>query len=123
MSQLTATQNTIRNKFQKTYTNRLEHEQDVKQSLNSLSASTLPTATESPMVTTIASPLTSTTASSLETTIASLSPAIPLNNHYNPNKLCAKLRLLIDSPVADNLQQKREIRSIIKQLRELKIIV
>lgn len=115
MNQKTTTQNVIRNKFQKAYANRLEHEQDVEQSMKSHTVSPLPTP---------ASPITTT---SVTTTIpaTTTSSDAKTNNEmqFDPNQLCDKLRVLMNSPVADSLHQKREISFIIKKLRELEIIV
>lgn len=112
MNQLTTTQNVIRNKFKKAYANRLEHEHHVKQTLNQAS----------PLSTTTASPL-STTTTMIPANKSSSDAKANNEMQFHPNQLCDKLRLLMNSPVADSLYQKREISFIIKKLRELEIIV
>lgn len=103
ISKLTATQNVIRNKFEKAYVNRLEHEHDVNQAMK---------------------PLTSPTTSLL-------SLVTPQNSSFktssleinNINDLCKRLQKLINSPINTNDNRNQEITCIIGKLRELEIIV
>lgn len=102
VSKFNTTQNVIRNKFEKAYTNRLEHEHDVNQAMKSLTAT----------------PSTPTTNYAIETR----SIEIKEETQYDPNELCLRLKLLLNSKFADNVHHTHEISSIITKLRKAEII-
>lgn len=103
-SKLSATQNVIRDKFEKAYTNRLEHEHDVNQVFK-------------PLATPPSTP------SSMNHAIKTGSVGTKEEMQYDPNELCERLRLLASSQIAGDVNHAQETNSIIVKLRELKIIV
>lgn len=70
-----------------------------------------------PMTTTLATKTTPTTLTKLADS------DIIRNYSHNPNALCERLRLLVTSQIAGNINQIEEINIIIVQLRDLGIIV
>lgn len=108
LSKLTATQNVIRNKFKKAYTNRLEREHDVNRAMK---------------------PLTSSSTTTSLTNESGFKKKDEFSNHsiesraIDSNELCNSLRKLLTSQIVDNVNHTHEINSIIEQLRELKIII
>lgn len=96
-SKISITQSVIRKKFQKACMNRIEREHDVNQALKPL----------------IANSQTSSSTIAIET-----------NNEMqnDPNELCVKLRSLINSSIAKNMDHTHEINSIIAKLHELEIL-
>lgn len=97
ISKLTATQNVIKKKFKKALMNRLEHEENVNDTINQTSNACNATATVD--------------ASG--------------QNEYDPNELCIKLKSLIDATnrSKDKKIHIAEIKSIIAKLTDLHIIV
>lgn len=104
VTKLTATQNVIRNKFEETYKNRLEHEHDVNRAMKSLPASSS----------------TSTMNYAIETRSIGINEEMQYD--YDPNELCLRLKFLLNSKFTDNEHNTHEISSIITKLREAKII-
>lgn len=94
MLKLTATQNVIRNKFRKIHANRLDHEQNVEQTLKPLEETTASTDNQSRLI-------------------------IKLNS--DPNAICDELRRLL--LLSSHTNEKQSIDSILKELRDLDIIV
>lgn len=104
-AKISDTRNVIMNKFKKACSIRLEHERDVNQSMKPLTA--LPTSSSKTMIDAI----------EIESS--------EKNNemHDNPNELCLKLKVLMQSWFAGNVEHTHEISSIIAKLRELEIIM
>lgn len=103
-----ATQNIIKNKYCKAYANRLEHENELKhtiQPIHMVSTNDASTTHSRPMSTT-------------------KEIVVDINaENSNPNKLCEKMRLLLSPMNACDLAHVEEINSIIVKLREQEIIV
>lgn len=110
-SKLTATQNVIRNKFEKVHTNRLEHEQDVEQSFPSTQQQHEPVTTE----------LTHNSINKqqciTESKIEYTPRTVQKSRSRDPNELCDRLRMKISSG------DMKSINVIIGELRDLEIIV
>lgn len=103
-SKLSATQNIIRKKFEKAYTNRIEHEQDVNRVMNRLTTSPLSTKTdesESENKDFSLRDLSKTTINTPQLRLSNKSysnDAVKINKeiHRDPNALCDNLRLLLE---------------------------
>lgn len=134
MSKLSLAQNTIRNKFEKTLTNRLEHEQNVEQALKPLTA-IASTQEKQPQqhqhhnitceaesknkhakIMNSASQMCLPNKSYLNTTFNSRTTKKPCD----PNELCDSLRMLLATPFTADMNS---INSILEELRYLEIIV
>lgn len=96
IAKISATQNVIRKKFVKTYSNRIDHENNVNQSIK---------------------PLTCSRSTSKKCNKNSL---LKVNNI---NMLCNRLQKHINSQISTNVNYRQEIRAIISTLRELGIVV
>lgn len=133
-SKLTATQNVIRDKFEKAYTNRVEHEQDVNRVMNSLTTSTITDESESRNNDFSLRDLSKTTTndtpqlrlSNRRYSNQSIKPrSIKTNRekHHNPNELCDNLRMLLASLLTGDTNSMQFINAILDELRDLNIIV
>lgn len=116
MTQITDTQNVLRNKFEKACMNRFNHEQEVNQALKPLTSIPSP------------SSLTSISISDLDSreNVFSLRKLSTTSNKFQSigkNDLCERLRVLLNSQIADNVNHTQEINSIIIKLRELGILI
>lgn len=136
MSKLSATQNVIRNKFEKTLTNRLEHEQDVEQALKPLTAIASIQEKQKPQQHQHHNITDETESKNKHAKIMNSASrmCLPnksyLNNVDNsrtikqklrdPNELCDNLRMLLASPFATDMNS---INAILEELRDLEIIV
>lgn len=134
MSKLSATQNIIRNKFEKVYTNRLEHEQDVEQALKPLTANASTTVIQQPqqqqqhitydldLKNNLAKTINSTPQLRLSNKSYLKHPAKSksIKKHCDPNELCDNLRMLLSTPFAVDMNS---INAILGELRNLEIIV
>lgn len=134
-SKLTATQNILRNKFEKAYTNRVEHEDNVNRALNPL------TATSSSITDNLESEnnnfsLHDLSKTTNDTPQLRLSTKSYSNNginsqlietikekHCDPNALCDELRTQISSLLAGEMNCIHIINNILEELRDLQIIV
>lgn len=99
LAKISATQTVIKNKFVKAYTNRIEHENDVNETMKPLTCSRQRRST------------------SKKTNKNSLL------NINDINELCNRLQKLINSQISRNVNYSQEIKMIISKLRELGIIV
>lgn len=98
MLKIIATQNVIQNKFKKARKNRIDHENDAMKPLALIAP--------------------------LSSHIADQNPfKLNVNIQYDVNKLCDKLRRLINSPMVANEKHSTEITSIITILREHGILL
>lgn len=95
---ITDTRNAIMNKFKMAYMNRLEREHELNQSMKPLTTPPL-----------------SATSNHANTKTESM--------QNDPNKICIRLKVLLNSKNMDNMQHTQEINSIISKLRELEIII
>lgn len=111
-SKLTATQNVIRNKFEKVYTNRLEHEEDVEQALPSIQQQQQQQQD---------SFITELTRNSIKKqqciTETKITPRSVKSRSSDPNELCDRLRMKLSSSDMES------INIIIGELRDLEIII
>lgn len=131
---ITETQNKIRNKFKKACENRLENEHAVNQTMEPLTTfatsttaagetrgeeekSTLPS---QPQI--IEKTIHSTSNKKMKTSRAKMNKKNE-DEKINPKVLCARLSTLITDEIRNNANHKREKNSIIKKLRDMKIIV
>lgn len=118
-SKLTATRNIIRDKFEKAYTNRVEHEHDVNRVMNRLTESTITYDSESKNNDFSLRDLS-------KTTPTNDTPQLCLSNkekHRDPNALCENLRMLLTSLLAGDTNSMQLINAILDELRDLNIIV
>lgn len=145
MSKLTATQNVMKNKFEKAYTNRIEHEHNLNHAIEPLKA-----------LSTAASSTNESNSPKEDVSLRNLSESKNMtqqlrlakksySNHAiksrpisstklvdngniireysnNPNELCDRLRLLLTSQIA-GANQMEEINTIISKLHDLDIII
>lgn len=95
LAKIFATQKVIKKKFEKAYSNRLDHENDVNQAMKPLTCSR------------------STTKQINKNSLLKINDA---------NELCNRLQKLINSQISNNDNYSQEINMIISKLRELKII-
>lgn len=140
MSKLLATQNVMKNKFKKAFSNRLEREHILNQSIAPLIASTKTTIndSETPEESDSLRNLAKTKNTTNQLCLATKSYSIhaidiksqPMSTAHDihiyfedPNKLCDRLRLLLSSQIVGNMEHGEEINTIIAKLRELEIIV
>lgn len=117
-SKLTATQNIIRNKFEKAYTNRVDHEHDVNRTMNYLTSSTITDDLEAKNKKNSLRDLSKTTGND--------TPQLRLLNkkkHRDPNVLCDNLRMLLTPLFAGDTNSMQLINDILNELRDLNIIV
>lgn len=131
LRQMTATRNVIKNKFRKACAFRLEHVRDANRALHSLITAATTNESESKKSAHDFSlrkqsknnmpQLGLAIKSDLNKKIKSCSRG-NVNNVNNPNKLCAKLRKLLNSQNTDSPQRTREIRAIVNKLHELEIL-
>lgn len=96
LAKISATQKVIKNKFVKAYTNRVDHGNDVNETMR---------------------PLTCSRRSSTNRTKKNSLLEI------NINELCNRLQKLINSQISRKVNYRQEIKMIISRLRELGIIV
>lgn len=138
-SKLTATQNVIRDKFEKAYTNRVEHEQDVNRVMNRLTA--IPQTTllsmaddlefknndffiRNPTKTTNDTPQLRLSNKSYSIhAIKSSTNKTNREKHHDPNALCDNLRIQLSSLLAGDMNSMHLINEILDELRDLNIIV
>lgn len=99
MSKLTVTQNVIRNKFQKAYTNRLENEDDLNRAMK---------------------PLITTTGFEYKTNSTTSKQQ---QQQHDPNTLCANLRILLASSHEFDDKARMQIKTILNELHDLEIII
>lgn len=141
VSKLTATQNVIKNKFEKAYTNRLVNEHDVNHVMKPLTASPSSSTSSSSSTSTVdlESKNSDFSIHNLSKTTTNNSPQLHLatksdSNHaiklneekhqHDPNTLCAILRILLaSSPNDGDIRCTQQIKSILDELRELEIII
>lgn len=106
--QMCDTQNVIRNKFQKACMNRIDHENKQNQAMEPLH-------------------IESSNNEKSSTTTTLIAKQVDCVNEEkepdDPNELCNRLRLLINSQIADNVNHMHEINSIVAKLAELEILV
>lgn len=126
---MTSTRNVIKKKFRKACASRLERDRDANRALQPLTtaATTVTTSlSSSPLP---PPPPTITNESESKNNTMQLGLAINsysqrnVNNTNDPNELCAKLRLLLNSKNGDSLHRTREISSIVNKLHGLEIIL
>lgn len=98
IAKVSDTQNVIRKKFVKAYSNRIDYENDVNQSIKPLTCSQSTTTTKKHKKNSL----------------------LKVNNI---NKLCIRLQKHINSQISTNVNYSQEIRMIISKLRELGIVV
>lgn len=99
MSELSTTQNVLKNKFKKALANRIEREKNLNHAMEPLVVST---------------------------TITKLDDSKTIANtdiFDNPNQLCNRLRTLIALRFAGNMSNEEEINNIIAKLRKIEILV
>lgn len=126
---LTATQNVIRNKFKRAYSNRLEHEHDVSQAIkpitttdeleskeDEISLQYLPEASSKPGTQHTAKNISK---QPLKFRLIGSSE----EKQQNPNGLCERLRYLLSLQIRGNMNHTWEINSIINELHKQKIII
>lgn len=92
------TQKVIKNKFVKAYTNRVDHENDVNETMKPLTCSH-------------------------RTTTSKPNNKNSLLKINDTNELCNRLQKLINSQISRNVNYSQEIEMIISKLHELGIIV
>lgn len=103
---LNVTQNVIKNKFEKARKNRLEREQDVNQTLRLPSTASIASSTETMMQ-----------------PIKNITHGTNNETQNDPNELCVKLRLLMNSSITGKGNHTLEINSIIAKLYELGTLI
>lgn len=106
-----ATQNVIKSKFSKAKANRIEQENNLKQTMRPLLA--------------VSSTHSRPTTTSTKT--ADNKNRKDINNiHFsfnNPNELCERLRIHLSTMSENDVKQEEEMKAIINKLRELEILV
>lgn len=126
-SKLTATQNVIRNKFEKAYTNRLVNKHDVNHAMKSLTARRLSSSTtdlESENNDSSLHNLSKTTTTNNSSQLHLVTKINTEEKNHDPNTLCAILRILLtSSPKVGDMNCMRQINTILDELRELEIII
>lgn len=95
VSEIFKTQCIIRNKFTEAYTNRLESERNVNQTLQPL----------------------------VKKTVKHVDSANEENSSVDLNDLCKRLRLLISTQIASKVDHTEEINTIITKLHDLEILL
>lgn len=105
ISKLAATQNIIRNKFKKTYSERLVHERNVIRAMKPLTATVAPLSTSSK--------------------VPGSKHAFKINSlrAININDLCTRMKKLVNSTNKNSDACNEDIKTIITKLREHEIIV
>lgn len=123
VSKLTATQNIIRNKFEKAHKIRLENEHDVNRAMKPHTASItsgLESKNNDPR---IVSKTTTNHSPQLHLATESCSNHV-IKTNDDPNTLCDILRtLLASSQNVDKIECMRQINAILDELRDLEIII
>lgn len=133
VSKLSATQNVLRKKFEKAYTNRLEHEREVNQAMKPLTMSVSSSSSSSPSRTTAhfqSETVNSTPELDLSTKSYSLHPFKSESELIKTNKekqrdanvLCDSLRMLLPSLLTGDMNCMQSINSILEEMRDLEII-
>lgn len=141
VTKIAATQSVIKNKFEKACANRLEHERDVNQMMQPLTAAATKTFSSPTIINDSASQkddfslrnLSNSKNAAQQLRLATKSYSSYNNKSANmfemyfdnPNKLCNRLRLLVTSRIEDNeiTYRTKEIRSIIAKLQALGILI
>lgn len=148
MSEIVTTQNVLKNKFKQVLANRMEHENNLNRAMEPLRASIKGTETHEggdslrnlSVLKNTASQLRLATKSYLKTRPTSTTTMKKLadsenehikknkniihnNNNINPNELCDRLRFLLTSQNAGNVNHVEEINTILAALHDLDIIV
>lgn len=127
VSKLTATQNVIRNKFEKAYTNRIVNEHDVNHAMKPLTASAVDLESENNGSSLHNHSKTTNNSEQLHLATKSYSNhSIKTNEekHHDPNTLCDILRILLASPLnVDDMKSMQQINAILDELRKLEIII
>lgn len=112
---LAATQNVIRNKFKKAYTNRLEKEDEVNNAI------------EPPKATAAVAAVTNFDSLNIATPIVSPSLAhLRQKNQSDPNALCDRLKILLaicQASIDSDGEDVQQIKNLIDELREQEIII
>lgn len=140
MSKLSATQNALKKKFDEAYTNRLEHENNLNESLNKITTplptiesethSSLRRLSESKNKTQQLRLATKSYSNHTKKTRPEALGSSNLKNVNNipnsiddPNELCDKLRLVLSSLNAGDAKNVEEINAIIMRLRKSEVVL
>lgn len=132
ISKISATQNVLKNKFSKAIANRLEHEKNLNQTMQPhLATTSLKNESESLHDNSLRNLSNNSKNKTQQFRLATKSylnhaiqsrPMITAKHGDNANELCDRLRLLLTSMIAGDVEQAEEINVIIMKLRRQGII-
>lgn len=120
------TQDVIRKKFEKACMNRLEREHDVNQAMKPLTEISTLTSTlisDELEPRDIDFPFQNSSKQQLHSAANKSTKSRLIRKNHDPNELCDRLRILLTTQIAGNVNQMQEIQTIIAELRNLEVIV